>query len=45
MFSLKGELIAIGKALMDSNEMFKAKKGLSVKTDRVIMKKGTYPKM
>jgi len=42
IFSLKGELIAIGKALMDSNEIFKKKRGLAVKTDRVLMKKGTY---
>lgn len=38
MLSLKGELIAIGKALMNSEEMLKAKKGLAVKTDRVFAK-------
>jgi len=43
IFSLKGELIAIGKAMMDSKEIFKSRKGLAVKTDRVLMKKGTYP--
>lgn len=43
LFSMKGELVAIGKALMNSEEMFKARKGLAVKTDRVIIKKGTYP--
>lgn len=38
MLSLKGELIALGKALMNSEEMFKAKKGLSIRTDRVFVK-------
>lgn len=41
--SLKGELVAIGIALMSSEQMFKSKKGLAIKTDRVLMKKGTYP--
>ncbi len=45
MFTLKGELVAIGKAVLTSNEMYKRKKGIAVKTDRVLMKKGTYPKM
>jgi len=44
ILSLKGELIAIGKALLDSEEIFKKDKGLAVKTDRVLMKKGTYLK-
>ncbi|MFH1473728.1 MAG: RNA-guided pseudouridylation complex pseudouridine synthase subunit Cbf5 [Candidatus Aenigmatarchaeota archaeon] len=43
MFSLKGELIAIGKASMDSNDILKKNKGLAIKVDRVLMKKGTYP--
>jgi len=42
VFSLKGELISIGKANMDSEEMFKKRRGLAVKTDRVLMKKDTY---
>jgi H/ACA ribonucleoprotein complex subunit 4 len=45
MLSLRGELIAIGKALMTSKQMFMAKKGLAIKTDRVLMPRGTYPKM
>ena len=44
MLTLKGEIVAIGKASMTSAEM-KRKKGIAVKTDRVLMKKGTYPKM
>lgn len=42
VFTLKGELISIGKANMDSKEMFKKKKGLAVKTDRVLMRRDTY---
>jgi len=42
IFSLKGELVAIGKALMNSKEISSKKSGLAVKTDRVLMKKGTY---
>ena len=44
MLSLKGELVAIGKALLNSKEILEKNKGLAVKTDRVLMKKGTYPK-
>ncbi len=43
VLTLKGELIALGKAKMTSDEMFK-KRGLAISTDSVIMKKGTYPK-
>jgi H/ACA ribonucleoprotein complex subunit 4 len=42
MLSLKGELVAIGRALLDSKEILEKHKGLAVKTDRVLMKKGTY---
>ena len=44
ILSLKGELIALAKAVMTSEAMLK-KKGLAAKTDRVIMSKGIYPKM
>lgn len=43
IFSLKGELVAIGKAFMNSENIFKKKRGLAIKTDRVLMKKETYP--
>jgi H/ACA ribonucleoprotein complex subunit 4 len=43
IFSLKSELIALGIARMTSEEMHKRKRGIAVRTDRVIMKKGTYP--
>jgi H/ACA ribonucleoprotein complex subunit 4 len=44
VMSLKGELIAIGKATLDSEEIMKSKSGIAFKVDRVLMKKGTYPK-
>lgn len=43
MLSLKGELVAFGPALMGSEEMTKAAKGLAVKTDKVLIEKGVYP--
>jgi H/ACA ribonucleoprotein complex subunit 4 len=43
MLSLKGELVAFGPALMESDEMAKAAKGLAVKTDKVLIEKGAYP--
>jgi len=42
LLSLKGELVAIGRALLSSKEILEKRKGLAVKTDRVLMKKGTY---
>jgi len=42
LLSLKGELVAIGRALLSSKEILEKHKGLAVKTDRVLMKKGTY---
>ena len=44
ILTLKGELIALAKAAMTSEEMAK-QKGLAAKTDRVIMPAGVYPKM
>lgn len=43
IFTQKGELVALGRALMRSEEMVSSKRGLAVKTERVIMKPGTYP--
>jgi H/ACA ribonucleoprotein complex subunit 4 len=40
LMSLKGELVALGTSLVDASSL---KRGLVVKTDRVVMKKGTYP--
>ncbi|MCP8310239.1 MAG: RNA-guided pseudouridylation complex pseudouridine synthase subunit Cbf5 [Candidatus Methylarchaceae archaeon HK02M1] len=43
MYTLKGELVAIGEALMSTEEIVNASKGLAFMTKRVIMKAGTYP--
>lgn len=45
VYSLKEELVALGKARMNSEEMFERKNGVAVQTDRVFMKKGTYPSL
>ncbi len=42
--TLKGELVALSKTAMRTEEMMK-KKGIAAKTDRVIIEKGLYPKM
>jgi H/ACA ribonucleoprotein complex subunit 4 len=44
ILSLKGELIAYGKAVMTTDEIINSKKGCAVKTDSVFMSDGTYPK-
>jgi len=45
IMTLRGELIAIGKAKMISNEMLNKKSGIAVSLDAVFMEPGTYPKM
>lgn len=42
IFTLKGEMVAFGSAVRNYSKNFK--RGMFVKTDRVLMKKGTYPK-
>lgn len=44
IMTLKGELVAIAKALMSSNEIMEVEKGIVAKPIRVIMKPGIYPK-
>lgn len=45
LFTLKKEIIAIAKALANSQKMFENKFGLMAKTSRVIMSVDTYPKL
>lgn len=45
LMSSKGELVAIGEALLSTKEMQTLEKGLASTTERVIMKSGTYPKL
>lgn len=44
IMTLKGELVAIAKALMSSHEILEAYKGIVAKPIRVIMRPGTYPR-
>jgi H/ACA ribonucleoprotein complex subunit 4 len=44
VYTLKDELVALGIVRKTSEEMVKAKRGIVVRTDRVFMAKGIYPK-
>lgn len=44
IYTLKGELVALGKALKNPDEIVKMDKGIVVKTMRVIMPRDIYPK-
>ena len=44
IMTLKGELVAMAKALMSSHQILEAHKGIVAKPVRVIMRPGTYPK-
>lgn len=43
IMTLKNELVALGYAEMNSDDIMKAQKGIAVRTTRVVMRKGTYP--
>ncbi len=43
IFTLKNELVALGKALMDAEDMLRVRSGIVVDVTRVIMERGTYP--
>lgn len=45
VMTLKGELVAIGKATMDSSEIDRSERGIAVEIERVVMEPNTYPKM
>jgi len=45
IFTLKGEAVGLGRALLTSREMLDQEKGEAVKIERVIMDRGTYPAM
>ena len=44
IFTLKNEIVALGKALASADEILSAKSGIMVETNRVIMERGVYPK-
>lgn len=43
--TLKGELVAAGESLYNSQEIYEKKKGIMVDIKKVFMEPGTYPKM
>jgi H/ACA ribonucleoprotein complex subunit 4 len=45
LVSGKGELVAVGKALLSTQEITTSTRGLAATTERVIMRQGTYPKL
>lgn len=45
MMTARGELVAIGKASMSSSKIMLTDKGVAVRTERVLMEPGHYPKM
>lgn len=44
VFTLKGELIAVGRAKTSAAEAAKRESGILLKTERVVMTPGTYPR-
>lgn len=44
MYTLKGELVALGKALRSAEEIARMERGFAVKTTRVVMPCNVYPK-
>jgi H/ACA ribonucleoprotein complex subunit 4 len=45
IFTLKGEVVAIGKSLKSADEVINEDRGIAVDIERVIMPRGTYPKI
>ncbi len=43
MMTLKNELVALGRGKADAHEILEMDRGIVVDTERVIMKRGTYP--
>jgi archaeosine-15-forming tRNA-guanine transglycosylase len=45
VFTLKGEAVALGKSLLSTEEIMDLKHGSVVGLERVLMERGTYPKV
>ncbi|MEM4523819.1 MAG: RNA-guided pseudouridylation complex pseudouridine synthase subunit Cbf5 [Archaeoglobaceae archaeon] len=43
IFTAKGELVALGKALVNAEDMLELKRGIVVDVERVLMERGVYP--
>lgn len=44
LMTLKGELVAVGRSLMDYNEILEASRGIVVEPVRIVMEQGLYPR-
>lgn len=44
IFTLKGELVALGNAKMNAEDILRASRGVVVEVTRVIMERGVYPR-
>jgi len=44
LYTLKGELVALGEAKMTSHQVMEADKGIAATASRVVLRKDTYPK-
>lgn len=44
IYSMKDELIAVGRSMASSADLEKRKKGLAVKTEKIFVEIGTYPR-
>ncbi len=44
IYTLKGEIVALGESLLSINELLELEKGIAFNTKRIIMKSNTYPK-
>jgi len=45
VFTLKDELILVGRAIMNTDEIMNTDKGIALKTEQVFMDRGIYPKI
>lgn len=45
VFTLKGEVVALARSELSTQEMMEAEKGIAVRPVRVIMRPGTYPRV
>jgi H/ACA ribonucleoprotein complex subunit 4 len=45
IFTLKGEVVALAKSTLSSESITHQEKGIAAKVMRVLMPRGTYPKM
>ena len=45
IFTLKDELVCLGEALLSSEEMLSSSRRLAVRTTKVFLARGTYPKI